>query len=120
MKTAAIGHSYSNIKPAHKINMPVLKNAAPYEKQIKAADVLPASGLLGGALMAVYMIKGGNYNKLMHQVSLKNLGKKSDKIIAGFRNSELLVNKEIKPLKKGYTKVAYSGEKEGREISQSI
>ena len=122
MRTASVGYSSVNLKPVvTKVKKkPMLKNPIPYENQIKASDVLPASALLGATLAAIYMVRGGNYNTLLHEVSLKNLAKKSDAIISNFRNSEFLVNKEIKPLKKGFSKVLFTGQKGNKTINHSL
>lgn len=121
MRTASIGYSSANIKPvANRVKKSMTKNSLPYEKQIKASDVLPASALLGATLAAIYMVSGGNYNRFAHDVSMKNIVKISDKVLSGFRNSEALANKEIKALKSGFTKVLYSGEKNGKTINHAM
>lgn len=115
MKIDTVSHSFGKF-PAGKIGALPKKAPITYENPIKVADVLPASGVLGAGLMAAYFIKGGKLNKFIHNRSLQEIAKKSDILLGNYKNHELYVNKEIKPLRKGFTKVLYSGQKEDRSL----
>ncbi|MCD8377584.1 MAG: hypothetical protein LUB59_02210 [Candidatus Gastranaerophilales bacterium] len=43
-----------------------------YGTTIKAADVIPVSGVLGGALMAVYLVKSGKINSILKRITSPN------------------------------------------------
>ncbi|MCM1265932.1 MAG: hypothetical protein NC200_07005 [Candidatus Gastranaerophilales bacterium] len=119
MKVNTIGCSFGAKSPKVVVSVPK-KISAAHEHPIKVVDVLPAATALGAGLMAAYFIKGGKLNKLMHNRFLEKLSQKSDLMLQNHKNHDLYTNKSVQSLKKGFTKVVYTGEKDGQSLQHVI
>lgn len=64
--TAGSPARVSTVSLCQNKRMPVAK----YDNKIKAADIIPISGLLGASLMSVYFIKKGNLDVGMRALRL--------------------------------------------------
>lgn len=84
--------------------------STPIQNHLKVSEIMPVSGALGAALTATYFIKSGHINRFSSRLRQNNINKTAEKLKNNIPNVEELTEKTITPLKKGFTKVTYTGD----------